>query len=301
MEKRKPTIGGSEIATVMGLNRWKTPLRLWAEKTGKFQKEDVSGREYIQLGNELEDFVARKFARVTGKAVRRDTKTFKNKTYPYMIAHIDRRITGENAILECKTCNAWKAHEWEGEDIPQEYILQVMWYLGILGMTKGYIAVLIGGQKFVWKEIEFDMELYIRMRLAAKQFIEHYIAKDIAPMAISGDSATMMRLCPEHGNKILTGNFEVDTLITKLQVCKNIIKDKEKLKEELEAKLKQEISEAEGIETERYRAIWKSQTSKRMDVKRLKDDGLYDKYSVLKSTRVLRINEKKELKNGKAK
>jgi len=292
--KKQATIGGSEISVVMGLNRWKTPLRLFAEKTGKITTEDISDREYIQLGNELEDFVARKFSKVTGKKVRRDTKTFKHKKYPYMIGHIDRRIVGTDELLECKTCNAWKAHEWEGEEIPQEYILQVLWYLGVLGMSKGYIAVLIGGQKFMWKEIAFDQELFDQMVEAAKSFVEHHIAEDVAPIAVSGDSSTLNRIYPEQTEAIMTTeDKEVTTLLEEIQALKRIINNTETEKEEKEAKLKQKIGEAEGVETPKFKALWKAQQSVRVDTQKLKSDGLYDKYSVSKVIRVLRINEKK--------
>ncbi len=295
MEEKKATIGGSEISIVLGLNRWKTPLRLWAEKTGKIKTEDISDREYIQLGNELEDFVARKFARITDKKVRRDTKTFRHKGYPYMIGHIDRRIVGTDELLECKTCNAWKAHEWEGDEIPQEYILQVLWYLGILGMSKGYIAVLIGGQKFTWKEIAFDKDLFDKMVEAAKEFVEHYIEEDIAPVAMSGDSSTLNRIFPEQKEDIIqTEDKDIVVLLDELQALKRIIADTEKEKEEKEAKLKQKIGESEGLETPLYKAVWKAQTFSRVDTKKLKADGIYDKYLVETPTRVLRINKKKK-------
>ena len=45
--ERSEYIGGSDIASVMGLSRWKTPLQLWAEKTGNIPQEDLSDKEYI--------------------------------------------------------------------------------------------------------------------------------------------------------------------------------------------------------------------------------------------------------------
>ena len=289
------TVGGSEISIIMGLNRWKTPLRLWAEKTGKFITEDISDREYIQLGNELEDFVAKRFTKITGIKVRRDTKTFTHKTYPNMIAHIDRRVVGTDELLECKTCNAWKAHEWEGEEIPQEYILQVMWYLGILGMSKGYIAVLIGGNTFKWKEIAFDAELFDKMLAAALHFVDFNVKQEQPPIAVTGDSSTLMRLYPEHTeNIIVKDNTDDEELIGDIQFIKAQIAEFEKDQEDKEAKLKQIIGEAEGLDTPGFKVSWKSQAKTRLDYELLKKDNLYDKYAIKGTTRVLRINRKKE-------
>ena len=143
-EERRKYIGGSDIAAVMGMSRWKTPLKLWLEKTGECEPVDLSKVEAVQLGSELEEFVAQKFSKETGKQVRKQSKMYVHKDYPFMIAHVDRLITGTDEILECKTCGSHKKDEWEGEDIPQEYVLQVIWYLGITGKKKAYIAVLIG-------------------------------------------------------------------------------------------------------------------------------------------------------------
>ncbi|MCT9872589.1 YqaJ viral recombinase family protein, partial [Paenarthrobacter aurescens] len=70
-------------------------------------------------------------------------------------------IVGEKSILECKTTSAYNAKEWVDDEIPASYIVQVQYYLGILGpeYKKGYFAVLIGGNRFVWKEVERDEEL----------------------------------------------------------------------------------------------------------------------------------------------
>ncbi|MGN1152884.1 MAG: lambda-exonuclease family protein, partial [Candidatus Gastranaerophilaceae bacterium] len=103
VEERRNYIGGSDIAAVMGMSRWKTQLQLWLEKTGEVEPVDLSQVEAVQLGSELEEFVAQKFAKETGKQVRKQSKMYVHKDYPYMVAHIDRLITGTDEILECKT------------------------------------------------------------------------------------------------------------------------------------------------------------------------------------------------------
>ena len=78
---RHEYIGGSDIAAIMGLSRWKTPLKLWLEKTQKTPAPDLSDNEAVELGTELEDFVAKKFSRLTGKAVRRSPKMYQHPQY----------------------------------------------------------------------------------------------------------------------------------------------------------------------------------------------------------------------------
>ena len=105
-----------------------------------------------------------------------------------MVANIDRRVVGENAVLECKTANQFLAKEWESEEIPASYLLQVQHYLEVTGAEKGYIAVLIGGQRFVWKEIPRDDELIRIIVQIEKDFWMEHVEKRIPP-ALDGSSA----------------------------------------------------------------------------------------------------------------
>ena len=194
---RNEFLGGSDIAAVMGMSRWKTPLKLWAEKTGKLPLPDLSDVEAVELGTDLEEFVAKKFTQKTGKAVRRSPKYYQHPDYPYMVAHVDRLVTGTDELLECKTASFFKKDEWENDDIPQEYILQVMWYLGITGRKIGHIAVLIGGQSFKYKQIEFDSELFETMVEAAKEFWQH-VKDDTPPAVMPDDDETLKDLYSEH-------------------------------------------------------------------------------------------------------
>ena len=89
----------------LGLNPWKSKYRLWCEKTGKISDE-VPDNDAMMTGRDLEQYVAERFERETGKKVRRDNYKYTLEEYPFMVGHIDRSVIGENAILECKTANS---------------------------------------------------------------------------------------------------------------------------------------------------------------------------------------------------
>ena len=289
--ERKKMLGGSDISSVLGMNRWKTPLQLWAEKTGELEPKDLSDVEAVQLGVELEDFVARKFEKATGKKVRRDSRTFKYKDSDYMVAHIDRWVVG-GELLECKTCSAWKEKEWEGEEIPQEYILQVQWYLGVLGMKKGYIAVLIGGQKFVWKEIDFDESLFNLMLDQAKKFWDMVETK-MPPMATTGDKEVLSDLYGIDSDTFVDGTEEEDVLIESRNEIASQIKDLEAKKDGIENQLRQKIGSFTGLSTPKYKVSWKPQKRTYADTSKLKADGLYEQYTKQSESRVLRVSVRK--------
>ena len=268
---RSKSIGGSEIASVMGQSRWSTPLQVWAEKTGRVEPKDLSNIEAVEIGSELEEYVARKFVKKTGFKVKRDLRDFTHPDYPYMVGHIDRWMIGEDALLECKTCSAWKEKEWHGEDVPIEYVLQVNWYCGLLEKKYGYFAVLIGGQKFVWKRIEFDQSLFDKQVEAARRFWEEFVLKDIAPLAVAEDNDVLERLFPSMNDKTLKLEGEwsekYNQLIEERAAGVQVIKDAEKDIDAISAQLKQVIGENEGFETDKYRVTWHLINRKEFTVK----------------------------------
>ena len=255
-------IGGSEIAAVMNMSPYETPLSLWAKKTGKLPEGELSNFEAMEIGSELEEYVARKFTRKTGIKLRVDNRTFRHTKYPYMVGHIDRWVVGEDAVFEAKTASAWLERHWEGEEIPQHYVLQLMWYLGLVGKKIGHIAVLIGGQKFVYKQIEFDPELFGQMVEMARRFMEEHILKDRAPMAEAGDSETLLQMFPESAaNSLLLEGDLMQEMNVLLDDRAGALESQRHLKEELEkteARIKQMLAEFESAETDKYRVSWKT-------------------------------------------
>ena len=288
-EERRKYIGGSDIAAVMGMSRWKTPLKLWLEKTGECEPVDLSKVEAVQLGSELEEFVAQKFSKETGKQVRKQSKMYVHKDYPFMAAHVDRLITGTDEILECKTCGSHKKDEWEGEDIPQEYVLQVIWYLGITGKKKAYIAVLIGGQSFKYKMIEFDKELFETMIDMAKDFWNCVQTK--TPPALTPDDNALLSEIFAKPNEEIIENQDIEEKVTKLQQVKDDISALETEQKMLEAEIKNVIGSHLGVLTQKFKVTWGKYEKTSVNTNLLKTDGLYDKYSQKTSYRKLNISE----------
>lgn len=292
-------IGGSDIAAVMGLSRWTSPLRLWAEKTDKIKIDELADSEAAEIGIELEEYVARKFAKKTGFKLRVDQRVFRHEDYPYMVAHIDRWICNEDAGFEAKTCSAWKLKEWDGLDIPNEYALQCNWYMGILGKSAWYIAALIGGQKFLWKRLEFNKSLFEKQVAAAKNFMEEFILKDLAPMAGALDQDTMCKMYPKSEPSLIDfRDLPIEDQINAWleERAAGCVQKKEIETEidEIEAKLKQQLTSSDTGETKFYRFTWKTQQRVYADSEKLKQDGIFDQYSKTSTSRVLRVTKKKQ-------
>ena len=292
-QERMTYIGGSDIAAIMSQSRWKTPYRLWAEKTGKIEIPDLSNVESVEMGTRLEQFVADVFSEKTGKAIRKAPKTYSHPDYPYLVAHVDRLVTGTDELLECKTCSVYKLEEWENK-IPKEYVLQVVWYLGITGRKKGWIACLIGGQKFVYMQIDFDEELFNLMVEKAVKFWG-MVQNKIPPLILPEDDEVLGEIYSEHTDDMMVLQ-DLNDRVAYLQEIKMHIEDLSKEKRELETELKTVIADKAGFTTDRYKVTWKTQTANRIDTDRLKDEQpeIIKNYMQEKKFRVLRITKNKE-------
>lgn len=291
--QRRKGIGGSDAAASLGLNRWKSPLRLYMEKIGEIDSEVDTEAAY--WGNILEDIVAKEFEKRTGKKVQRVNAILIHPEYQWMIANIDKKVVGENAILECKTTSVWNKDEWKDNEIPQEYIIQLQHYLAVTGYEKAYIAVLIGGNKFIWKELERDDELINMIIDGEKKFWE--MVENRTPPELDGSkdaNEILEYLYPkaDEGSYIELPAYE--SLIDEIQSLNAQIKQLEELKAEKENKLKEAIGEYETAVVGKYKVIWKNITSNRFDSKSFKKEypDLYKQF--LKTSTYRRFSIKEE-------
>ncbi|MEN3130822.1 lambda-exonuclease family protein [Bacillus cereus] len=157
LEIRRQGIGGSDLAAVLKLSDWNSPMSIYLDKIGELKEKPQS--EYAYWGNVLEDIVAREFMKRTGLKVRRKNEMLRSKKYPFMMANIDREVIGRKEGLECKTTTEYKRSEWKGDNVPKQYILQCQHYMAVTGYEKWHIAVLIGGNTFEFKTIERDEDI----------------------------------------------------------------------------------------------------------------------------------------------
>lgn len=272
LEDRRKGIGGSDVGTILGLNKWKSPYQLWIEKTGQVEL-DESNSEPAYWGNVLEEVVAREFTERTSKKVRRRNQVFEHPLHPFLRANIDRDVVGENAILECKTANSFLTKEWDSENIPPSYLCQVQHYMNVLDRDYCYVAVLIGGQKFIWKKIERDQELIDQITERLVEFWEVNVMKGIEPV-IDGSRSTSDYLNERFA---LEGQQEValdETFNGLLNYRKQLKEDASIIEtkiRETENQIKNELGKNDasiGI-AKNFVVSWKNVSSSRLNKKKL--------------------------------
>lgn len=271
LHERTKGIGGSDAATVLGLNKYKTPFELWLEKTGQ-SMVDTAG-EAAYFGNLLEDLVAKEFEKRSGKKVRRNNFMLQHPEHDFIIANIDRKIVGEDALLECKTASAYLADEWENDEIPAQYLVQVQHYMGVTGYEKAYVAVLIGGQRFIWKEVERDNELIDMIFKAEIDFWNNHVLANVPP-PLDGSSAAEQYLKERYKetdpDKVVNLAFDYKEKLEHYFELKDEIKRLQEMIKKVENELKNELKDAEIGITKGYQVTWKPITQNRVDSKLLK-------------------------------
>ncbi|HAM1727284.1 TPA: hypothetical protein H9452_002715 [Listeria monocytogenes] len=269
---RRQGIGGSDAGIIMGLNKYKTAFELWLDKTGQVLPDESAG-EAAYWGNQMEEVVAKEFEKRTGKKVRRSNMMYQHPEHDFMLANVDRFIVGEDALLECKTASAYLAKEWESDEVPATYLVQIQHYLAVTGKSKAYVAVLIGGNKFIWKEIERDEELINQIIAFELDFWETNIKGHVAP-ALDGSSAAEKYLKDRFAKSedkqiILPKTF--NEYLTERANLERDIKLLETRKKEIDNNIKGHMESAEKALSDNYEVSWKSMTSKRVDTKKLKE------------------------------
>lgn len=216
-EKQKG-LGGSDVATILGLNPYKTPFTLWLEKTGQIEPP-VLNNEYIEWGNILEPVIREKFAKETGFEVYENHWVMLHETHDFMVANIDGEVidpqfAGEKGVLEIKTAGERMRDQWENGP-PHHYMLQLQHYLAVLDYSYGYIAVLIGGSTFKYYLVERDdyvIDNLIQAEMDFMQMVEDRVAPEIS--GHKADSDYLAETFPEDNGEIgeLNNALEINAL-----------------------------------------------------------------------------------------
>lgn len=295
---RSTTIGGSDAASIIGLNPHKSAYALWAEKTGKVIPEDISQKEAVRLGTDLEDYVAHRFMEATGKKVRRENYTVFRDDMPYAHANYDRLVIGERAGLEIKTTNALNLKKFKNGEFPANYYCQCCHYLLMSGLDRWYLAVLVLGVEFKVFTIERDEAELAALRMAEENFW-HQVQNDLPP-EIDGMDSTIDALNetfpisdPEADAVDLTG-CAVDLAL--LDECTQQIKALEEKKKAAQARVMETLGAAENGFYGGYSVSWKSQKRSTFDRKKWEKEhgAIPEEYFKVSDSRTFRFKKENE-------
>lgn len=290
LEHRRLSIGGSDAASIIGINPWSSPFTVWADKLGKIPpKED---NEAMRLGRDLEDYVAKRFTEKTGKKVRRENNIIINPNYPFAHANVDRLIVGEDAGLECKTTSALNLKKFKNGEYPEQYYVQSVHYMMVTGCQKWYIGVLVLGVGFYDFVVERDEGEITALAESEERFWE-YVSKKTPPPAdgTSSTSDTITAIYPE-SNDDTVNLMAYENDLKQYMTFTSLIKDIEKQRDEVANRIKAFMGESGKGATNHYKVSWTSSTRASFDSKKFASDhsdmdlSNYYKTSIVRSFKV---------------
>ncbi len=274
---RKNGIGGSDAGAVCGLNPYVSPLEVYFSKTCEGIDGRVPDNEAMREGRDLEDYVARRFMEASGLKVRRANMMYASKEHPFMIADVDRLITGckgGRTGLECKTASPYSAEKWKDGKIPAYYIIQCYHYMAVLDAQSWYIAVIVYGREFKYIKLERDEEIIQQLIRIEENFWNHNVMEKVMPEPDGSDAAEAFinRHFSESRKELSIPLKGFDEKLRRREEITGIINQLDTEKKKIEQEIKTYMDEAEYAENENFLVSWKNSITNRIDTKRLKEE-----------------------------
>lgn len=283
LEQRRRGIGGSDVAALMGISKYRTPLQLYMEKTGATSGQDISDKPAVMWGNILEPVVGDHYRKQHhDRTVRRVNAVCSSIKRPWAQASLDYEVRDPEhgwGVLEIKTAGLRVADDW-ADGVPVYYQTQVMHYLSVTGRAFADVAVLIGGSDYREYRLERDEEDIAAVNAAVDAFWERVQHRRMPPVTGTyGEVRDMADAFNDSTGDYMTRQVAPDALKAYLQAKDQADRAKKKL-EETTASLTAMIGPCRGIECDAGRAIWVRGTSKTFDQKRFREENpeIYEKY-----------------------
>ena len=238
IKERNKAIGASEVAAVLGLSKWETPLNVFDRKTNP-ESNTFQGNDATWFGTQLEPIVAHRFHLETGYTLTEHEEAYKKG---HLVAHIDRYIVELGIPLECKTQNAF-AGLWE--EVPDMYRVQTEAQMYCMGVNECYVAVIIGGQSYQHFHVTGDPELQQAIGQRVDSFWENHVLANIPPPPISYEDAC--RLYPMNRTDAKIATEPAINALKRLQQVNTQLKAFNAEKEALKLEICNSIEDAEGL------------------------------------------------------
>ena len=142
---RRYFIGGSDARIIMGSDEVAL-VRLWREKRGEVEPEDLSGNLIVQLGLVTEDLNRRWYERNTGQTITDVQRRVQHPTVRWLAATVDGRVEATGAVFEAKFMLPWSFSE---EAAVEKYMPQLQHNMWVVTARSAVLSVITGGGKWV--------------------------------------------------------------------------------------------------------------------------------------------------------
>lgn len=303
---RTKFIGGSDIAAVLGISPWRSPLQLWEDKIAPRVK--AVGAKVKKRGQRWESVVAEMLVeelervRETSVGIIGRNLRYTHPQFPMFACEIDFevRFPDENDVtnVELKTVHPFKSSEWgqsESDTVPPWYLAQAQWGLGITGRKKCIVAALFGADELRVYTVERDEEIIAALLKKAADFWGNHVATKAPPSATRlGDDDV---LYPQESEApALAADDALTAKLLRLRALDKEINARTAEAEWLEFEVKLAMKDAAEVVVDangeiKTAATWKKRPHSWLDQAALKQDHpkIHKQYMVKQEKRVFQL------------
>ena len=184
-KSRRSFIGGSDARIIMGSDE-AALVRLWREKRGEAEPEDLSGNLIVQLGAATEELNRSWYERNTGRRVRDVQRQVRHSAISWMMATLDGVVEGTETVFESKFMLPWSFSEEAAAEKCMPQLQHNMW---VTHLRTSVLSIITGGGK--WVEIAIPMDpLYLSVLVAAEKKFWRCVPIGRSPPPRPGRAAT---------------------------------------------------------------------------------------------------------------
>lgn len=279
LAQRRLGIGGSDVAPILGLSPWATPLDVYLDKIGEAPERQDTPQ--MAWGRALEPLLRQAYEAQTGREVAVPVDPFVHPVHSFMRANLDGE-TDDGRVFEGKTARSAEGWGEPGTDeVPDAYALQVQHYLLVRGFVVADIGVLIGGSDFRVYTVEADPQVQADLIDLEGEFWQRVVDRN------PPEPRTFAEVQQRFGRSAAVGTVEAD--FDTAHACEYLLTLRRRIKEleASEADAKAAVMRALGdfgdtlTSGGKTLATWKlAKAPQRFDAGALKADHpeLYQKY-----------------------
>ena len=284
---RKLGIGGSDIAPIMGLSPYSTPLDVYRDKMNPaviYEEES----EDLKRGVRVEKYILQEYSEVNNCALETNLPPVIDPKYPFMRGNVDAKVVDENVIVEAKSTKCPIA-KWE-EGIPEYYRTQVAYYAMLTNAERVDVPVLFSNWQYAcftyWRDYEYEA----RIRQAVIDFWNNHILAGIPPEP--SNPSELQEVYPKlETAKTIKADSGIREKICIWQEAAIRRRELEKQEEKLKIEIQNFMGDAGILDAGFCKVALKERTATRLDTGALKQEipELYREYSNDNTYRILQI------------
>lgn len=260
-------VGSSQVAAIVGLNPWSSPIDVWSLATGRAEFDATRGGGATEVGSLLEPSLVRIYASrqsIDTDRLVQPHSTFRHPQYAFALASPDVLVMdGEtpSGIVELKTVGSRMSADWE--DGPPQYVaIQVAWQQFVMNVDRAEVAALIDGTDFQIFTVSRDREIEQSLLEIVQEFWSKYVLTDTPPPLSEGESRREYLAKRFRGGRpdlVEVEDAHVVELVERYRAAKADVATADAALEAVECDLKEIIGDTAGLCGSWGKATWNTQ------------------------------------------